>query len=69
MNVIQWIRLALLVYSQIAPETRTTADDKIISELTAALDEMEKVHGTELTKVQLDSLRTRKLWPTPPAQS
>lgn len=65
MTIIQWIRLALLIYAQIAPETKTTADEKIVAELTAALDEYEKVHGTEVTKIQLDDLRTKKLWQDP----
>ena len=62
MTIIQWIRLAIITWSAIAGKTPSTADDKISAELLAALDEYEKVHGTEVTKVQVDALRTVPKW-------
>lgn len=63
MTIIGWIRLALMGWSAVAGMTRTTADEKIAAELQAMLDEYEKVHGTDVTRVDLETLRTRKLWP------
>ncbi len=62
MNIIMWIRFALGIWQMIAPQTRTTADDKIIAELQASLDAYEKVHATEVTYVQLDQLRFTPRW-------
>lgn len=62
MTIIQWIRLALVTWSAIADKTPSTADEKIASEILAALDEYEKVHGSDVTLVQLEGLRTKKLW-------
>lgn len=61
-SIIGWIRLALMGWSAIAGRTHNSADDKIAAEIGAALDEYEKVHGTAVTQVQLESLRTRKMW-------
>ncbi|MCL4524009.1 MAG: hypothetical protein M1451_08875 [Acidobacteria bacterium] len=62
MNIIQWLYLALTIWDSIAARTKNTADEKIASEIRAALAEYEKVHGNEVTKVQLESLRTIPQW-------
>jgi hypothetical protein len=62
MTIIGWIRIALITWQAIAGRTKTTADEKIAAELQAALDEYEKTAGSEVTKVQLESLRTTPQW-------
>jgi len=61
-SIISWIRFALSIWAMIAPSTKTTADEKIVGELQAALDAYEKTHGTEVTLVQLDSMRFIPRW-------
>jgi hypothetical protein len=61
-NIIQWLYLALSVWEGFAAKTKNTADEKILSEVRAALVEYEKVHGSEVTKIQLESLRTTPQW-------
>ncbi len=63
MTIISWIRWALAIYTSfVAPNTRTTADEKIARELEAALAEWEKVHGTAVTVVQIDSFEFKPRW-------
>lgn len=62
MTIISWLRLALITWQAVAGKTSSTADDKLSAEISAALDEYEKVHGTEVTQVQLEGLRVTKLW-------
>lgn len=47
--------LASLKVAGIAPE--------ILAEVQIALDALAKVHGTLVTKPELEALRTEKLWP------
>jgi hypothetical protein len=61
-NIIQWLYVALSLWESLAARTKNTADEKIASEIRAALAEYEKVHGTEVTQVQLESLRTARQW-------
>ena len=67
-SILDWLQLGLDIYkTQVAGLTTTTADEKIAGEVQAAITEYRKVHGTEVTAVQLESLRTEKLWPDVPS--
>ena len=62
-SILDWVELALGVWKDnVGPLTPNSADEKIASELLASVQGYRAVHGTEVTKVQLDSLRTQKLW-------
>ncbi len=61
-SIITWVRFALGIWQAIAPQTKSTADDKIAAELLAALDGYQKVHGSEVTYAQLEDLRFTPRW-------
>ena len=63
MTIIFWLRWALALYTNfVAPNTRTSADEKIIAELTKALEEWQAVHGTEVSVMQLDQMEFKPRW-------
>jgi len=61
------IELVLFLLEGAARFTRPTADEKIIGEIREAISALNKVHGSIVTREQLDGLRTTIQWPDLPA--
>lgn len=62
MTILMWLRLALAFWEMIAEKSRNTWDEKIASELRAALDRYEQEHGKELTHAQFEQFRYVPKW-------
>ena len=62
MNIIMWLRLGLAFWEMIAEKTKNTGDEKVASEIRAALDRLEQEHGKELTHAQFEQYRYEPKW-------
>jgi len=62
MNALSAIELALGLLKGITAATANPLDDLVVAGVTAAIKDLEKVHGQPVTHAQLESLRITPQW-------
>jgi hypothetical protein len=62
LNALAWTQLALAILKGVTSQTSNQVDDEVADGLATAVNALEKVHGTDVTKAQLEAARVESLW-------
>ena len=62
MNALAIIQLVLLLLQGVAAAAQKQGMTDVVTAASNAVNELTKVHGSEVSKGQLDSLRVQPLW-------
>lgn len=62
MNALGLIELALAILKTVTGLTKNSVDDFAVEAVEAAIEKLESVKNTAVTREQLESLRVEKLW-------